>query len=73
MPDDYPDRLTRKTERMPDGFPELPPDPIGSMKEMGIGLYELFVSLKDSGYTEDQAMKQIGYIIAAGHRDDDER
>jgi hypothetical protein len=47
-------------------------DPIGNIMEMAIMHHELFSSYVRVGFSETQALRLIGYIIASGAQGDDE-
>jgi hypothetical protein len=42
-----------------------PGDPISSMGEAAVTLHEMFVSLVEGGFTEDQALRLLAYRLAA--------
>lgn len=51
-----------------DGKPVMPEDPITVMREAIGGIRELFVSMVETGFTEWQACRVIGVMMAENGR-----
>ena len=52
-----------ESEKIP-GMPEMPDSPTTPMHEMFVHLHEMFVGMKDSGFTDWQACRIIGVWMA---------
>lgn len=45
-------------------------EPNADMRLMAVMFYQMFIALQQEGFTEPQAMKIIGYVIAAQFKED---
>jgi hypothetical protein len=48
-------------------------EPFSNLVEAAVGMHEIFVTYVQSGFTENQALKLIAYILTGPRIDPDER
>lgn len=44
---------------------ELPADPISGLLESAVAMHSLFNNYRPGGFTEDQALRLVAYVLAA--------
>lgn len=42
-----------------------PSDPLGPLVAAAVTMHSLFVAYRDAGFTEDQALRLVAYVVAS--------
>ena len=51
-------------------MPDDPLNPISEMMGGMLSLHEVFLSMQEAGFTEDQALRMLAYMLTAQQRGD---